>query len=544
MSTQPLSKDQLKRGARAELARRELARRYFGDFCPYVYEGYPKARHLDLLHAHLQQVERYIDTSGEEGIGNLMINLPPRHWKSTTVSVLFPTWILGRHPDMRVILTSYNASLAYGFSRRARDHMQDTPFRNLFGDQRATDTPVMLSDDSRSVESWDIAGRRGGLAAAGVGGGLTGKGANLMIVDDPHKDRQDAESEVQRERIWEWWTSTVRTRLERGAAVIVIQTRWHLSDLSGKLLQQMEAEPTADQWVVLSLPAVAEEWAAGVEDERVRRALGDGYWLGQDALERAPGEVLWPEMFPLSALTPIKSSSRYDWDSLYQQRPQRREGALIRAYDIRPLRPDQVPPGLSWMRYWDLAVSARKSADWISGGRVAFGPDGRLYIGHVRRIPGPWADARGTMTEQMLQDGPSVRQGIETSGQQGGYYQEMARDTKLRGIPIEGVNPQVVGNKEVRAQIWASRIQDNLVYLVDDGTWDVDDFVSECLAFPNGAHDDQVDAVSGGVQMQGGWSGGLSDVPQDESVENPWGTQLGMQGAVTGWNVTEQERRR
>lgn len=520
--TATLSRQDLQRQAGVELARRELARRYLSDFCGYVYRGYPQASHLAVLHRHLQQVERYIATGGREGIGRLMVNMPPRHWKSTTTSVLFPGWVLGRNPDVRAIVTSYNGSLAFGFSRRTRNLLQDTPFSNLFGGQRSTQAPVELSEDSRSVEAWDIEGHRGGMAAAGVGGGLTGKGADLLIVDDPHKDRAESESQAKREAVWEWWTSTARTRLERGAAVVVIQTRWHLDDLSGRLLQQMANDPEADQWVVLSLPAVAEEWAGGVDDDRARKALSMGYWLGTDPLGRSPGELLWPEVFPATSLLPIKAASRYDWDSLYQQRPQRREGAMIKAHDIRIIKGDQVPAGLDEVRYWDLAVSERGGADWIAGARVGFSPDGRLYIRQVRRIPGPWADARPRMTEQMLQDGPAIRQGIEVSGQQGGYYQELKRDQKLRSVAVDPVNPQVVGNKEVRAQVWASRIQDNLVFIVDDGTWDVDAFVSECLAFPNGAHDDQVDAVSGGVQMMGGWSGGFDDLPQDTGSNGMW----------------------
>ena len=261
--TATLSRQDLQRQAGVELARRELARRYLSDFCGYVYRGYPQASHLAVLHRHLQQVERYIATGGREGIGRLMVNMPPRHWKSTTTSVLFPGWVLGRNPDVRAIVTSYNGSLAFGFSRRTRNLLQDTPFSNLFGGQRSTQAPVELSEDSRSVEAWDIEGHRGGMAAAGVGGGLTGKGADLLIVDDPHKDRAESESQAKREAVWEWWTSTARTRLERGAAVVVIQTRWHLDDLSGRLLQQMANDPEADQWVVLSLPAVAEEWAGG-----------------------------------------------------------------------------------------------------------------------------------------------------------------------------------------------------------------------------------------------------------------------------------------
>ncbi len=251
------SRDDLKQAARRELARRELARRNFYEFAQMVYRGYPQARHLEVLCGALQRVERYVATQGREGIGRLMVFMPPRHWKSTTASVLFPTWVLGRNPDARVIIASYNGGLAFGFSRRARNHMQSVEYRNIFGDRAGRASAVTLSEDSRSMESWDIEGHRGGMAAAGVGGGITGKGANLFIIDDPHKDRADAESVTKREAVMDWYRSTAYTRLERGAAMIVIQTRWHALDLSGQLLAQMATDERADRWEVLSLPALA-----------------------------------------------------------------------------------------------------------------------------------------------------------------------------------------------------------------------------------------------------------------------------------------------
>lgn len=133
--------------------------------------------------------------------------------------------------------------------------------------------------------------------------------------------------------------------------------------------------------------------------------------------------------------------------------------------------------------------------------------DGRWYIRHIERRRGPWAEARGPMTECMLRDPAAVRQGIEVVGQQGGYFQELQRDAQLQSRTLVAVNPREVGDKEVRAGAWASRIQDGLVYVVDDGTWDVEAFLAECAMFPKGSHDDQVDAVSGAVQLLAGGSG-------------------------------------
>ncbi len=250
------SRDELKRAARRELARRELARREFNPFCRYVQSNYPRAPHLEVMAQHLEAVERYVATQGKEGIGRLMIWMPPRYWKSTTASVLFPAWVLGRQPETRIILTSYNASLAFSFSRRVRNVIVDDPYRRVFGDKAGIPGAISISQDSRSAESWGLAGTMGGMVAAGVGGGISGKGANLLIIDDPHKDRADAESEAARERIFDWYTSTAYMRVENGA-IIIIQTRWHTDDLSGKLLKRMADDPGADAWVVLSLPALA-----------------------------------------------------------------------------------------------------------------------------------------------------------------------------------------------------------------------------------------------------------------------------------------------
>lgn len=246
--------------ARRELARRELARRELFAFCRYVMPVYPEARHLRLLCAYLELAERYLASGGETGISRLMVNLPPQYWKSTTCSVLFVAWLLGRNPEMRGILGSYNASLATTFSRRTRETVRSEAYRRIFGDLAGREDVVMLAGDSSAVESWDLAGHFGGLTAAGVGGGITGKSAHFIIIDDPHKDRADAESERSREAVWNWYTSAVYTRLQSNSVIIVMQTRWHADDLSGRLLKAMATDALADQWTVLCLPALAEAW--------------------------------------------------------------------------------------------------------------------------------------------------------------------------------------------------------------------------------------------------------------------------------------------
>lgn len=532
------SKRELVNLGKQELALRELARREFAHFAPYVYRGYPQARHLAVLAGYLQQVERYIATDGRDGIGRLMINMPPRYWKSTTTSVLFPAWVLGRNPDTRMIVSSYNGSLATGFSKRIRDTISDMSYGFIFGAQSGLDPSkiVALASDSRSVEAWDMDGHRGGMAAAGVGGGLTGKGANLFIIDDPHKDRADAESAASRNRVWDWYTSTAYTRLEDNGAMIVIQTRWHADDLSGKLLKAMVTEADADKWVVVSMPALAV--AYDDDDDKRLKSLARGVWSGFDPLGRKPGEPLWRKKHTETGLAIVKANvGGYEFSSLYQQTPQDRVGALIQAHKIKRISADKVPSDLDIVRYWDIAVSGSKRADWLCGAKIGYSRDGRLYILHLARFRGPWSTARGKITRQMLRDGSAIRQGIEVSGQQGGYYQEMKIDPDLLNLMIEPIDPKKVGNKIVRAGGWSSRIPDGLVYIVDDGSFDVDAFISEAVMFPNGAHDDQVDGVSGGVQMLGGWAGNLADVPQDESTSSPWQVAGDMTpfGEIEGW---------
>lgn len=503
--------------ARQELARRTMAAKFFVDqedptlgFAPYVCPGWPVgAAHLSLLGWHLDEVRRYVETEGVEGIGRLMVWMPPRHWKSTSASVLFPIYMLGNDPDLRVIITSYNANLAKGFSRRARNFMGDVKYRAVFGDRAGGPNVVRLADDSKSAEEWNLDGHAGGVKAAGLPrGGITGGGADILIVDDPHKDRQEAESKAIRESIWDWWKSTAYTRLEKNGAAIIIQTRWHPQDLSGKLLQAQVEDPDADQWTVLCLPAFAEEWGGDeVEAEVEVEALKRGWWKGRDALGRWPGEPLWPQDFGRKRLGRIRGNvGSYEWDALYMQRPQRLEGGLIKAYDIIQVREHEVPQEMTAdVRYWDLAVSGSDRADYIVGARLGRTRDRRTYIRHVARFKGPWADARPKMIKRMLADPPTVRQGIEVGGQQQGYYQEMTRDPKLQGRVIVPVQPR--GSKEARASLWATRIQDGLIYLVMDGGFETDIFLSELVGFPNVTYDDQVDGVSGGWQMLGGGGG-------------------------------------
>lgn len=257
------------------------------DFTTQTYPRYTAAPHHRLLAAALERVER-----GE--LKRLMVFMPPRHGKSELASVRFPAWYLGRNPDRRIIAAAYGGNLANKFSRRTRNLIASPVYQRIF-------PGTEVAGDAAAVQFWAIKDRDGQYNAAGVGGGITGEGANLLLIDDPVKDAQDAMSLTVREGTWEWYVSTAYPRLDdANGAIVLIQTRWHEDDLAGKLLA--EAADGGDQWHVIRLPAIAED---------------------NDPLGRVRGEALWPVRFPAERLAEIEriEKPRGWWEALYQQTP-------------------------------------------------------------------------------------------------------------------------------------------------------------------------------------------------------------------------------
>ncbi len=436
------------------------ARAHVLGWASYVDPTYRRPKHIKLLGEYLMAVER-----GE--INRLIVMMPPRHGKSETTTVKFPAWYLGRHPDRRVIIASHTASLAARFSMRARnDFAQYAP--EVWG--------LEVNPDVSAMYRWDVLDRNdksgkppGGMLAAGIGGPITGQGAHLAIIDDPVKDAEAANSKVQRDAIWDWYRFVLRTRLFPGAAVILVLTRWHEDDLAGRLLKQAEDDPQADQWVVLRLPAIAEE---------------------NDLMGRKPGEALWPEQYDEKALEAIKASvGSYVWAALYQQRPQPAQGQIFRRewwkfYRQAPFPFDEI------IQSWDMAFKETNTSDFVVGqvwGRkgankylldqVRDRMDFPTTIQAVRALSAKWPQAHAKLVEDKA-NGPAVIATLkkEISGL----------------IPVE---PQ--GSKEARANAVSPQVEAGNVYLPDPSIapW-VHDFIEECVAFPKGAHDDQVDAMT------------------------------------------------
>lgn len=454
------------------LRRSSLAEAYYKasyDLTSFKYlidRRYVHAPHLELLDQHLTEVTRYIETGGKEGIGRLIVEMPPRHGKTTTVTQKYPVWHLGRNPDHRVMMVSYGADLVEKSSRAARNYISTEYFRGVFPD-------LYLDPSSRSANSWNLDRHAGGVDAIGMTGGATGKGAHLLIVDDPIKNRAEAESQTYRERIWDGFRDDLYTRLEPGGAIIIIMTRWHEDDLVGRVLKYMPGE-----WVRLRLPAFAEP---------------------DDPLGRHEGAALWPWRFDQDALKDIERKlGPYSFAALYQQTPQPGSGGLFKLDSFTPLR-QEAPPLLRRVRYWDLAMSDKTSADYTAGVLYGLDGDAHRYVLDVARGQIDWGDLTEWLAEVMLADGPEVMQGIEEKGYMSRAITELNADPRFHGFRIFGYPKE--NDKWTNALPVAAKAAAGFVHVLDRH-W-TPDFLDEVCAFNKAAHDDQVDALAGAEVMIG-----------------------------------------
>jgi hypothetical protein len=286
--------------AKAELAKRELSRRSLSRFIHYVFPIYRENWHHTAIIQKLEAVER-----GE--IRKLMITLPPRHGKSEIVSIHFPAWFFGRNPKKSIIASSYSSDLAVTFGRKARNLVNSREYNNVF---RTT-----LAEDSKAAGQWNT-NEGGEYTAVGIGGAITGRGADVFIIDDPVKNKDEAASPVIQERNWDWYRSVARTRLTPKGAIVILLTRWDDNDLAGKILQ---AE--AGEWDILNLPAIAE----------------------QDEPHRKAGTALWPDQYPITELESIKRELGAElWSALYQQDPVSGDSQVFRRTMFRSRTLEQV----------------------------------------------------------------------------------------------------------------------------------------------------------------------------------------------------------
>lgn len=482
---------------------REMARRRLIQFAKYINPKYEATPVHELIAAKLEQVEKYIVSSGKEGIGRLMIFMPPRHGK-TELSKIFQAWFLGRNPDLRVITTSYSADLANDNSRAVRDMVMSKNYSAVFG-QRASqrsnvEGPVEVSEDARSVSSWNLkAPHKGGMLAAGVGGGITGRGAHLLNIDDPFKNRDEASSEAHRKRVLSWYRSVAYTRLEKGGAVVLINTRWDQEDLSGELLKHSVSAELGDDWDVVFLPAIAlpaSMYPRTPMDFQENLLRGIYIPMDGDQLGRAEGEALWSDKYDRARLDVIRLNTLdFEFAAQYQQMPRLAEGNFFDDRDFAIV--ENAPNKLRWVRYVDLAIGAKESSDFNCTYAVAFDENGDIYIRDplkVRNIDEFMPECKALM---LAPAEAGTTWGIEDVAFQTLVVKQFYEDARLANVPMMPRKPQ--GSKEDRARAWRLRAKQGKVKLVR-GVWNLD-FIRIAASFPNGRHDDDVDSVSGGVEM-------------------------------------------
>lgn len=501
-----------KNAVKQEIKLRLMAERDFLAFCGFVDRKHPiDARHVQVLGRKLEQVAEYILSGGQRGIKRLMVFMPPRYWKSQTASRKFPAWLLGKNPDLRVIMTSYNADLASKHSKAVRDLIQTEEYSQVFGSLSSTDEPVALDPESKASAAWDIAGHNGGMIAAGVGGGVTGFGANLFIIDDPVKGRKEASSETIRKDTFEWYKSTAYTRLEDNGAIIVIQTRWDVEDLSGELLKAMVSDPDADQWDIVFMPAIAldEKEYPQTREEFIENLLRGTYipLASQgDPLGRKPGEPLWEKKHDAAALKVLAANmDGFEFTAQFQQLPRLAQGNFFDEEDFGYV--EHAPEGLQWFRYIDLALGKTEQSDFNATAAVAMDGKGVEYIRDM--IKERDLDSfLGMVKAAMLDDRElGTIWAFEDNAFQSLVVKQFMADKSLAKVNIMGVTrTNKDGDKTQWAQSWRLRAKQGLVKLVR-GAWNLS-FLREATAFPNGRHDDEIDTVSGGNQLIAERAGG------------------------------------
>lgn len=452
-------------------ARRELKRRAAAaGLAPFVTFTYP-AYEMGWVHAEIcATLDRFLaDVAAKRG-PRLIICLPPRAGKSELISRRFPAYALGRFPDMSIIATSYSAELSTGFSKDVQRIIDSDEYAAVFPDVTISGKGKPGAGFMRQADKFEIVDHRGAYLSAGVGGSITGRGADILIVDDPLSNWDDARSQKVRDSLWDWYTSTAYTRLSPGGGVIVMCTRWHLDDLIGRLIAAQN-EGQGDTWEVVNYPAIAEH----------------------DEPHRKCGEALHPERFPLSELLQKKKAvGAKVWASLYQQHPVPDGGALFKSEWLRYWKPEDLPGRYDAMcASWDMTFKDSAGSDYVVGqiwGRKA----ANFYLLDQVRGRMDFVRTREAF-EALAAKWPQVHRKLVEDKANGPAIISALRERITGIVPI---TPKE--SKESRAAAVTTFFEAGNVYLPppDLYPWVKSELIPELLSFPAAAHDDQVDCVS------------------------------------------------
>ena len=461
--------------ARNVLDIRERAQADFMVFVKHVYDGFIEGSH------HKQVARQFEKLSANRG-SRIIVNMPPRHTKSEFASYLLPAWLIGKNPALKIIQTTHTAELAVRFGRKVRNLMEMEIYKQIFPD-------VDLKADSKAAGRWET-GQGGEYYAAGVGGAITGRGADLLIIDDPHSE-QDALSETAMENAYEWYTSGPRQRLQPGGSIVVVMTRWSLKDLTGKLIRAQASDVMSDQWDIVEFPAILPS-----------------------------GNLLWPEFWKKEELLRVKASlSLSKWNAQWQQNPVAEEGAIIKKEWWNKWEKESIPPVSYIMQSYDTAFSKKETADysaittWGVFQPDEGGPD-NIILMDAKRGRWDFPELKETALEEYNYWEPDMVL-IEAKATGTPLTDELRRI----GIPVVNYTPSRGNDKHTRMHLVAPMFESGRVWAPDKRF--SEDVIDECAAFPNGDHDDFCDSMTMAlIRYRKGGFVSLDTDEEDEEVSN------------------------
>ncbi len=456
-------------------AERKIQNKAKSDFLSFVKCVWPEF----VEGAHHRHIAKKFNDLATGKINRLIVNMPPRHTKSEFASYLLPSWMVGRNPKLKIIQATHTGELAIRFGRKAKHLIDSEDYAKIF--------KTTLQEDSKAAGRWETA-QGGEYFAAGVGGAITGRGADLLIIDDPHSE-QDALSAGALENAYEWYTSGPRQRLQPGGKIVCVMTRWSTKDLTGMLLAHQK-EAKADQWEVVEFPAIMEH---GTETKPV-----------------------WPEYWNLEELEKVKATLPVaKWNAQWMQKPTSEEGAIIKREWWRKWTSDTIPPLQHVIQSYDTAFMKKETADFsaITTWGIFF-PDqdsgANLLLLDAVKGRYEFPELRRKALEQFKYWNPeSVIVEAKASGL------PLTYELRQMDIPVINFTPSKGNDKHVRVNTCAPLFESGMIWAPDQKF--AEEVIEECAAFPHGDHDDLVDSMTMAVMRFR--QGGLIKHPEDYKEE-------------------------
>ena len=455
-----------------ELEKRDIYQQNFIDFVKHVWPAFIQGKHHKTYAEKLQNVADGKST-------RLIVNMPPRHTKSEFASYLFPSWLMGRKPTSKIIQATHTSELAVGFGRKVKNLIDSPEFSDIF-------PGVSLATDAKASGRWST-NKGGEYYAVGVGGALAGRGADLLIIDDPVSE-QDALSPSALDNIYEWYSSGPRQRLQPGGSIIIVMTRWSVRDLTAKVLKK-QAEGGADQWEVVEFPAIFPE----------------------------TDNVLWPEYWKKEELEAVRSSIPIGkWNAQYLQNPTAEEGAIIKREWWNIWENDE-PPHVSYIiQSYDTAYSKSERADFsaITTWGIFSPEDGEaeaIILLDAQRGRWDFPELKEVAQKLYREYDPDM-----ILIEQKATGTPLTHELRRMGIPVTPFTPSRGADKFTRMNSCAPVFESGMVWRPD--TRFADEVVEECAAFPNGENDDLADSMTQAILRfrQGGFIVTPSDYEEDE----------------------------